>query len=59
MHAIVLDAYAARSCPVKTFNVFDRAIPLPEAPDESLGKPSTAASFSKLRCWTPSPPQPK
>lgn len=38
MHAIVLDAYAARSCPVKTFNVFDRALPQPERPDESLGE---------------------
>ncbi|PIE99493.1 MAG: hypothetical protein CR979_02885, partial [Propionibacterium sp.] len=34
----VLDAYAARSCPVKTHNLFDPTIPRPESPDESLGE---------------------
>lgn len=34
----VLDAYAARSCPVKTHNLFDPTIERPEPPDESLGE---------------------
>lgn len=38
MTDVVLDAYAARSCPVKTYNLFNRAIPRPESPDESLGE---------------------
>lgn len=38
MAGFVLDAYAARSCPVKTHNVFDPTIPRPETPDESLGE---------------------
>ena len=33
----LLDPYAARSCPVKTFNAFDPGTPKPEKPlDESL-----------------------
>lgn len=38
MKEILLDAYAARSCPVKTHNLFDPTIPRPESPDESLGE---------------------
>ncbi|MDO4783613.1 MAG: TM0106 family RecB-like putative nuclease [Propionibacteriaceae bacterium] len=34
----LLDAYAARSCPVKTYNLFDPAVERPEPPDESLGE---------------------
>ena len=37
MNQFVLDAYAARSCPVKTFNAFDPVLRKPEQPlDESL-----------------------
>lgn len=37
MNQFVLDAYAARSCPVKTFNAFDPTLRKPEQPlDESL-----------------------
>ncbi len=37
MSGFVLDAYAARSCPVKTFHTFDPTVEQPEAPlDESL-----------------------
>ena len=37
MNQFVLDAYAARSCPVKTFHTFDRTVVKPEQPlDESL-----------------------
>ncbi|MHA6512477.1 TM0106 family RecB-like putative nuclease [Tessaracoccus sp. Z1128] len=37
MNGFVLDAYAARSCPVKTFHLFDPTLAQPEAPlDESL-----------------------
>ncbi|MFT3887593.1 MAG: TM0106 family RecB-like putative nuclease [Arachnia sp.] len=37
MNQFVLDAYAARSCPVKTFNAFDPTLSKPEQPlDESL-----------------------
>lgn len=37
MTGFVLDAYAARSCPVKTFHTFDPTAAQPEAPlDESL-----------------------
>lgn len=38
MRPIVLDAYAARSCPVKTFNAFDPTQPRPEVGDESLSE---------------------
>ncbi|MDO4717085.1 MAG: TM0106 family RecB-like putative nuclease [Propionibacteriaceae bacterium] len=34
----LLDAYAARSCPVKTHNLFDPTMERPEPPDESLGE---------------------
>ncbi|MBB1483844.1 TM0106 family RecB-like putative nuclease [Tessaracoccus sp. MC1865] len=37
MNSFVLDAYAARSCPVKTFHTFDPTVPQPAQPhDESL-----------------------
>ena len=37
MSGFVLDAYAARSCPVKTFHTFDPTVEQPAAPpDESL-----------------------
>lgn len=37
MNSFVLDAYAARSCPVKTFNTFDPTVTRPDPPlDESL-----------------------
>lgn len=37
MNGFVLDAYAARSCPVKTFHTFDPTVEQPERPhDESL-----------------------
>lgn len=37
VNRIVLDAYAARSCPVKTHHTFDPTLPRPESPlDESL-----------------------
>ena len=37
MNQFVLDAYAARSCPVKTFNAFDPVLRGPAQPlDESL-----------------------
>lgn len=37
MEEFVLDAYAARSCPVKTYNAFNPLLTKPEAPlDESL-----------------------
>ena len=31
---IVLDAYAARSCPVKTYNAFDPSVTQPAVPDD-------------------------
>lgn len=37
MNSFVLDAYAARSCPVKTFHAFDSTVEQPDHPhDESL-----------------------
>ena len=37
MNQFVLDAYAARSCPVKTFHTFDPTVAKPQTPlDESL-----------------------